>query len=181
MAGISGGGSRLFFVAPDTTSTFPTMQFTFEDLPQESTFAALFDQYMIEGVEIIIKPSSSVLDLHSAASPNQVNPCVFIVADFDDATALTSISGALQYDNCVQMQGNEGVHIRIVPSVSPAIYAGGAFSGYGITGPQWLDCNSNTVPHYGIKMVVQALNTASTEFYQWNIDMYYHFAFQNIR
>jgi hypothetical protein len=180
-AGISGGGGFPFFVSVNTGNTFPTIQFTFNDLSQEGTFAGLFDQYRIDLVEMILTPSNSVVDLHSAASPNQVNPQVYVVADFDDATALASIAAAQQYDNCKEFNGTQGCHIIIRPAISPAIWAGGAFSGYAVEGPQWLDCNSDTIPHYGLKFVVQGLNATSTEFYQWNIQCFYHLSFQNVR
>lgn len=180
-AGISGGGGFPFFVTSNGGNTFPTIQFTFNDLTQEGTFAGLFDQYRLDLVEMIITPSSSVVDLHSSASPNQVNPQVYVVADFDDATALASIAAAQQYDNCKEFNGVQGCHITIRPSISPAIWAGGAFSGYAIEGPQWLDCNSDTIPHYGLKFCVQGITATSTEFYQWNIQCYYHLSFQNVR
>jgi len=180
-SGISGSGSYPYFAAQDATQQFPVIGFEFQDLDQEASLANLFDQYKFDLVEIIIKPSNSGVDLHAAASPNQINPQVIAVLDFDDSTPLTSIAAARQYDNAVVFMGAEGVHIRIVPAVTPAVYSGGAFTGYGVTGPMWLDCNSNTVPHYGVKFAVQGLSTASTEFYQWNIQTWYHMSFRNVR
>lgn len=180
-SGISGGSSYPFFAAQDATVQFPTLAFTLADLSQESTVAGLFDQYRIDEVEIIITPSSSVADLHTAASPNQINPQVCVVADFDDLTPLTSLSAAQQYENNVTFNGTQGCHIRIRPSISPAVWSNGAFSGYAVEGPNWLDCNSDTVPHFGLKFVVQGLSTSSTEFWQWNFQAYYHMSFQNYR
>jgi hypothetical protein len=180
-SGISGGGTHPFFTAVDSTDTFPVIAFSFQDLAQEASLANLFDQYRFDGVELIIKPSNAVVDLHAAATPNQINPQVQIVLDFDDATALTSSAAAEQYDNVVTIMGSEGAHIRLVPAVTPAVYASSVFTGYGVTGPMWLDCNSDVVPHYGVKFAVQGLSAASTEFYQWNIQCWYHVSFRNVR
>jgi len=180
-SGISGGGTHPFFTSQAATDTFPVVAFELDDLAQEATLANLFDQYRFDMVEMIIKPSNSALDLHSAASPNQINPQVVIVLDFDDSTALTSAGQAEQYDNHVVIMGSEGAHIKLVPAITPAVWTGGAFTGYAVSGPQWLDCNSNTVPHFGIKFAVQGLSTASTEFYQWNLQTYYHMSFRNVR
>jgi hypothetical protein len=180
-SGISGLGSFPFFAAQAATNQFPVIGFELADCDQQATLAGLFDQYKIEEVEMIITPSNSGVDLHAAASPNQVNPQCIVVSDYDDATALASFAAAREYDNNVVFNGCQGVHIRMRPAISLAVYASGAFSGYAVSGPQWLDCNSNNIPHYGLKFAVQGLSTSSTEFYQWNIQTWYHLAFQNVR
>jgi hypothetical protein len=180
-SGVSGLGTYPFFAAQAATNQFPVIGFELADCDQQATLAGLFDQYRIDEVEMIITPSSSNVDLHSAAAPNQINPQVYVVSDFDDSTPLASIASAREYDCNVVFNGDQGCHIRLKPSISPAVYAGGAFSGYAISGAQWLDCNSNTVPHYGLKFAVQGLSATSTEFYQWNIQTWYHLSFQNVR
>jgi hypothetical protein len=171
---------------PQITATagsnlYPVIAFEYQDLPQAGSFAGIFDQYKFEEVELILTPTSSVADLHGAASPNQVNPQVYAVMDFDDSTALGSFSAALQYDNAIQFDGTQGLHVRIKPAVDPALWAGGAFSGYAVEEAAWIDINSNSVPHYGIKFAVQALTALSTEFWAWNIQAWYILSLRNVR
>jgi hypothetical protein len=178
---ITGSGSFPLITAQVNALDFPVIGFEFQDLPQAGTMSALFDQYKIDEVEVIITPNSTVTDMHLSTAPNTINPQAFCVMDFDDSTALGSVSAAQQYDNVMTFNGTQGLHIRMIPAIDPALWAGGAFSGYAVEGPQWIDCNSNSVPHYGLKFVIQGLTNASTALWTWDIQAWYIVSLRNVR
>lgn len=181
--GISAGTttSPPYIGATATTNNYWALAFEFSDLPQATTLSNLFDQYRLDKVELKLAPINSVIDLHTSTSPNSVNPSNYVALDFDDSTAVTSLNAIQQYDSCQVCQGNAGLFIEIQPAVTPALYQSSAFSGYAVQKAGWIDCNSTGVEHYGVKGVVTALNTSSTEVVGWNIECKYYMSFRNTR
>lgn len=153
------------------------------DFAGYSSFAAIFDQYRIKEILVRIKARSNAVSVFNTASPNGSVPTAYIVRDLDDATALGAVSDALQYDNCQTFNGEEDCVVRYTPAVTPAVYGGGAFSGYAVeqASKMWLDIANVTIPHYGLKLVVGGLTASTTSSWAWDITAEAIIEFQNTR
>lgn len=155
--------------------------FTLADVLQATSFAGLFDQYRFDRVEMKIVPTSTAINTLSLTSPNATVPMLYTVLDFDDSTVPANLGAVIQYDNLQVVPYGEGLFITLKPSWTPAIYQVGAFSGYGVEAAGWIDCNSSTVPHYGVKGCITELPASSTENVIWNVLCKYYISFQNVR
>lgn len=133
-----------------TLPTFTATPMSLSAFDQANQFAALFDSYRIEELEYRYVPRVAVSD-------GQFGNCgVFhSVIDKDDTTNLTTIPQALDYTTCKMWspgQPNSNLVQRYKPAVLPAIWAGGAFSGYSVGSSLiWLDTNNPGIPYYGVK------------------------------
>ena len=119
----------------------------------------------------------------NTASPNGAVPTGYVVVDRDDATALTSTTDALQYDNAESFNGTEDFTVDVIPSVTPAVFASGAFSGYS-TAPcnaLWLDIANTSIPNYGIKGHIGPLSATTSSSWAWDITAEYIVSFRKTR
>jgi len=182
-SGIGAGSTTTlsYLTATPGTSTQFAIAFTAGDLPQFTSFAALFDQYRIDRVEIKFSPQSNAVNVLASSSPNATVPNLFCLLDFDDSVAPTSLGAVQQYDNCQVCKYGEGLHIVLEPSYTPAVYSAGAFTGYGVDKAGWLDVASSGIPHYGVKGSITALPGLSTSNVVWDIYCKYYISFRNVR
>jgi len=148
---------------------FIAQKFAFSDLPQVTSFQAIFDQYKIEALEIWITPSSTT-------SPSVLPSQYVAVVDYDEATNPSSFAQLLQYQNVNEVPFTNGVYYHFTPHTGMSIGAPGTFGGAGnITAP-WIDSASPSTPHYGIKIGMYA--SAVTVSLQ--IRARFHMAFRNL-
>lgn len=142
----------------------------------------LFDQYRIDEVDCIFLPSGNTVEKDTAGSTNRAGALLAVTTDRDDASAPASWQAVLDYGQAQVAPAYGGMHVRMVPSLTPSVYASGAFSGYVTTDkPLWLDLANSNVPYYGIKGAVQALDVSSTNVYLWNILLKYRVSFRKTR
>jgi len=177
--GVTGGSSRVF---PVNTGGFGfVFNHALADLPQASSWEALFDQYKFEEIELHMYPLTSEATTTNTAT----NFCdaTQIVLDFDDGNALANENAALEYENCQTVMHYDHIVARYKPAVSPAYYSAGAFTGYGVTPSDrnWLDVASPNIINYGIKGWVGALAAASTMLCGWVVYAQYTVSFRNVR
>ncbi len=163
------------------TEGLVAIPFCLADLNQVSTLSALFDQYRIDRIHLRIRPKNTAFFLASVASPNQSSPDVWVAADFDDGSTPTSVASIREYQNAVVLNAGDSLDMIIEPSVTPAVYSGGAFSGYGVEASRWLDVANTSIPHYGVKIGITALQASATYSYQWDVEAWYTVSFRNIR
>jgi hypothetical protein len=153
------------------------------DFAGYSSYAAIYDQYRIKEVLIRFKSRNNAVSVFNTASPNGGVPTAYIVRDLDDATALSTPSEALEYDTVHTFNGEEDCVVRYDPAVTPAVYSGGAFSGYGVTksDSMWLDMANVNIPHYGIKVSIGGLTSSTTSSWCWDVTAEAIVEFQNTR
>jgi hypothetical protein len=154
-----------------TTGAIPvyySKYFNGGDIDQFTSFAAVFDQYKFDLIEAWIVPRSST-------SANETEYASVI--DYDDANNLTSVQSALDYTNCNFTSMNEGHYHRWVPHLAVASYSG-TFVSYTNVTATWIDCVSNAVQHYGIKVAAQASNTTVATF---DLNFRITISFRNVR
>lgn len=181
LSNVGGTSAVAQLVQNGATSIFAAVAFQLSDLPNSSTFAALFDQYKLERVKLHFKSRNNAVFVANTASPNAGVPTGQVAVDRDDATPWTTSSDGLQYDNAIQFNGEEDFEVEIVPSITPSVFASGAFSGYGTRSPMWIDIANTSVPHYGVKMHVGPLTVSTTSSWTWDMQAEYIVSFKNSR
>jgi hypothetical protein len=117
-----------------------------------SSWAAVFDQYRIVGLEIFIEPVSGT----SLATSTLPSGKLYTVIDYDDSTVLATINAALAYDNCIATTSYQRQRRCFAPRIALAAYGSSAFSSYANEAAPWIDCSSGTVEHYGLKAITEA-------------------------
>jgi len=82
--------------------------------------------------------------------------------DFDDDVALGGSAIALSYDNAILHPLDSTIvgRRKFSPAIAQAMYQSAVSTGYGSRKKAWLSTASTTVPHYGMKMVTQAVTVA---------------------
>jgi hypothetical protein len=177
--GLSSGS----IAAVPTTNTLGSISVEIGDLPQIASFSALFDQFRIEKLHFRLTPDTNVRDDSQSSSPNQSVPALYVVIDHDDASAPASIAALQEYDNVEFCTGYQGMSVEFVPSITPAVFASGAFNSYEVrpSDRTWIDIANTTTPHYGIKFGVTALQTSSTSTWIWTVACWVTVSFKNTR
>jgi hypothetical protein len=178
----AGSATTLPTINATVNATTPfAIAFSLQDLNQVATLTALFDQYRFDKVEMKLVPQSTSINVMNVASPNDTPPKILAVLDFDDSIAPASLAAVEEYDNVQIVTYGEGLMVTVFPSYTPAIYASGAFSGYGVQRCGWLDCANTAVAHYGVKGIVTALQALATSGVTWDIALKYFVSFRNTR
>lgn len=125
-----------------------TFQGVVQNLVSDYTsWASVFDQYRIHGLEIYLEPwSNSQLSTATLAS-GKLYTCI----DYDDTIPLSSVAEAVAYDNCIVSQNYDRQRRCFRPRIAVAAYGSGAFTSYANAEAPWIDCSSGNVEHYGLK------------------------------
>lgn len=164
------------------------VDFRLSDVPSSGEFTALFDQYKIKAIKLRIIPFANTTQTGSAAvAPNLAIQCHHIV-DFDDSAAPAAsrvgMDTLCQYQNykSFSLSGMKpsGHTVIIRPHVALAAY-NGAFAGYANKGNQWIDCDSNSVQHYGWKCIMELADAGAGAIFDFKIEATYMLQFKNVR
>jgi len=120
-----------------------SLQFSLNSIAQTSSFTAIFDQWRIMMVEVIVMPF--------AGPGATVAGTAYTVIDYDDAATPTSSSQLIQYENLQVSQAAQPIRRCFIPHSAVAAY-NGAFTGFQNVARQWCDSGSPGIQHYGFKM-----------------------------
>jgi len=167
------GNTAVSQVANSVNTGVFTYQFNLLD--QYTTWGAVFDQYKIDEVETTFRPFAIGT---SIAVATVLIPCLYTVIDFDDNTSPTGLAYMRQY-NSLSVSENETVVRKFQPHVAVAAYSG-AFTSYANLANQWIDCNSATVVHYGLKWAIDAGAVGQTLLQSWNVSTRMRVSFRNV-
>jgi len=127
--------------------TSVSYSFNLSNFPGYNDFVSTFDEYRLHALSVCISPN------YTNFPANALNPRLWTVIDYDDA-ATVSRASAEAYDTCVISPPGCGVIRVIKPRIAMAAYTG-TFTGYVNMAEQWIDLNSTSVQHYGLKLVVE--------------------------
>jgi hypothetical protein len=131
----------LFFSTSNTANIYQAFQFSLAAFSGYGAYVALFDQYMIEQLELWLEPTTQ-----NAADYSDVATCI----DLDDATVPTSFGQVADHQGAMVGLGASGRYVKWRPHVAVATYSG-AFTSYGNVPSMWIDSGSPSVQHYGWK------------------------------
>jgi len=151
--------------------TFGNWNFQLTNLDQASQLAAVFDQYRVAELEVWCY-ASGIGDNSTIANSSKY----LTVIDYDDSNNLSTYNSGLDYTNVVETPIALGHYRRFVPHIAVAAYSG-AFTSYKNDTAPWIDLNSLTVQHYGIKAAAQTMTSAINIFLQCRV----HLQLRNIR
>lgn len=157
-------------------------QFLLNDLPQVSTFTNLYDQYKISWVKLQFIPVNTQVNINAAASPVSISYCpmAYCVIDYDDNTALSVRNDYFQYQNCQFKRMTNPFTVSFRPHMAVAAYSG-TFISYTNKMPEWIDCNSPSVAHYGVKFGIDAGASAMDTYAAYDCIATYWVKFRNVR
>jgi hypothetical protein len=128
----------------NSVGTPASLSFQLSDIAEYASYTTLYDQYKIRSVEVRLIPQGNT---NGDGADSQWAS----VLDYDDATNLTSLEKALEYDTSVSCSFNDGMIRNFRPRVAVAAYAG-AFTSFKNEKAGWIDCASPSVQHYGVKL-----------------------------
>jgi hypothetical protein len=149
---------------------------TLSGIQNASSYTSVFDQYKYEYIRIELKPTANAIGLYTSSSTS-LSP-LYLVIDYDNASTLSGISAAQQYDNCMILEAHESASRAIKPRMAVAAYSG-TFAGYANAQSGWVDCASNTVQFYGFKWFCAAVISAQTQLPQWDVYVEEIISFKN--
>jgi hypothetical protein len=125
----------------NAVATTGSQIFTFGQIPNSTSYAALFDQYRIDEIEFWLY--TTVLNSSGVAGT------LYSAVDYDGAPTL-SVAQISQYSNVLLGPIALGHYHRFKPHVAIASYGSGAFSSYANAASQWVDSAYTTVSHFGV-------------------------------
>jgi len=142
-----------------TTSTGLALSFQLNSLGNVAAYTSLFDQYRIVAVAVTATPTI----LTGSGSPiTTFLPRLYSAIDYDDTVTPTTINTLQQFDSCVVSPPCTAITRFLQPHIALAAYTGTVFTGFTNETLKWIDVASPTVPHYGIKFVVEGGSSGQT-------------------
>jgi hypothetical protein len=151
-----------------------TLQQNFS-LSQSGVGAGQWDQYKILAVRYTIAPDNNAIGL--VTNSTTTLPTLINVLDFDDSSALSSFVAAEGYSNAVLLAPGESCERVFKPRMAISAYSS-SFGAFANVADLWIDCVSNTVQHYGVKIFVPQTTAAQTLLPSWKCTSEYWIAFR---
>lgn len=123
-----------------------------DQLPAYTDFTNLFDSYRVTGMKAKFLFDKNSAEVHGT---DVSIPMIGTCTDKDDVAALTTENAFWQYEDFKYRRLDKPVSVFVKPRIAQSAYAGGIFASY-VEGKakQWIDCNSTTVEHYGIRYYI---------------------------
>lgn len=135
--------------------------FRLNDVTQFTEFTNLFDEYKITGVAYRWVITRDPSNASTAANAGRY-PRVIWTHDHDSAQLPSAATDILQYAKSNEIwftdnrQCSKWYYIK--PAMAMLLY-NGVTSGYGSKWGQWIDCNSPSLEHYGLRFWYDSLFT----------------------
>lgn len=149
------------------------------NLPGVTDFTTLYDQYMIKKIVFKLIPRGT--DTSIVGGTTNVGFNIHSAIDFDDVNPPTGPNDLLQYQS-YRMTPAHRVLTRVwTPKTNAGVVnnAGtiipGAPKAY-----QWLDIAQTNIPHFGLKMYIDATNTTG-QIMPFDAVVTYYVAFRGVR
>jgi len=157
------------FTSSTTLATFSATSFNFNQLDNATAYQTLFDQYIIDEIEVWIEPLTT-------SSNGGAGGYLYSVIDYDDGSVLSNVAAAADYTNVMVSASTEGHYRRFKPHIAVAAYSG-TFTSFTNEPAQWIDMSSPSVQHYGVKTACST-TTAAVIF---TLRARFHFRVRNVR
>jgi hypothetical protein len=166
-------------VASASARSDTTYYFALNGVDNVGNFTNIFDQYRIDCVVAHIVPSNNAIQVPTYSTTEFVN--MYVVIDYDDATALSTTPSYRAYDNCIELAPGESCKRIFQPRAALSAYAAGSFGAYSNVGGMWLDSVSTSIQHYGLKIGVPPCDTSQTILQTWKLIFEYYLSFRGLR
>lgn len=142
--------------------------FSLGDLPANTEFISLFDEYKLYAVKMHFRPlfnSQSAYDRISSTTNLIRMPRIHYAVDNTDISVPSSVGGIQQYSTydswtCLQPRKK---FIKVNPTAE--LYRSSVSTSYARMSPPFIECTTNGVgtPHYGIKLYFE-----NPDYLNWN-------------
>jgi len=163
------------------TDLIGTLNCTFGQCPQASTFKDLYDQYKIEYCEFNFRPRYTNWSIVAGApvTPIPKPPTIYTLIDKDGATAVTTIAQITEYQT-VKENRYKNFTYRFKPGTLSGLWDGSIVVPGGTKISPWIDLGQDTIVHYGMVYGVTA-GTAGTVAQVWDFTLYLGLQFRCVR
>lgn len=159
--------------------------FCLADLPDYTDFTTLFDQYMICGIKFRIFNVATGTESPSTVTYTN-GGFIHMAPDYDDINAPATTEAGINELRCkpnfksYNIASRLPAQVFIRPRLITGVYGAGVFTNSAIaTKRQWLDCNSISVQHNGIKGVIEIVqNGAAPITHNLKVEACYYLAFK---
>jgi hypothetical protein len=160
-----------FLQQSSTLATYGVVTMSFaNNCTDNSSLAAVFDQYRIVACEVIVRPVANMTAVNA-----QSKGFLHTVIDYDDGTALTSLAQAQAYENCISTPVYYAQRRCFKPRVALAAYGSGAFTSYANFEAPWIDAASPNVTHYGVKFAMDIGNAGELQAFDLVVNTIFEF------
>lgn len=158
--------------------------FRFQDLINYSEFSNLYDRYRIMGVtlrfQLINNPDANT-EIGTTSIGNAANffPKMWYIRDYDDGN--TENLDAFRQRAGVRykiLKPNSELRISVRPAVLTQQYASAISTGYTPKWKQWIDMDNPSIPHYGVKCVIDTNGVVPTSDHPFYVRAEARFTFQ---
>lgn len=151
--------------------------FKLDQVPGYAELTALYDQYRIAKVVFEIIPQFNINALGVSGAPS-----LHTAIDYDDITAPPNLETLLEYGSYKQTRGTS-IHKRIlVPRTAAIAFQSATTVGYTLgRSRQWIDEQSPSVPHYGLKLFIQSTVTGGELTCFYDIKVTYYIGCKNVK
>lgn len=157
-------------ISSTSVPVYAAQSFTLSQVDNVSSYIAVFDQYKITEIEVLIEPSVSEVNSNSADVGSYIT-----AVDIDDDTPPATVAQLGPYTSSLMSKGTASHYHRWKPTIAIAAYSG-AFTSYASTDSEWLDCASTGIKHYGLKAAIPIVSALQTYFYTVKL----HISFRSI-
>jgi len=159
------------FASDTVVETKGAINFALAQLNDFSSYQNIFDLYRIAMVEVTFRPRASMSTAGTANYPGML----YTVVDLTDSTSLVGTT-LNEYPGVIVSEATKLHRHTFVPSIAVAAYAG-AFTSYMNEVSPWIDCNSSSVQHYGVKYAL----TISPATFAYDVTARIHFQFKTVK
>lgn len=160
-------------------------------VPGYSEFAAMFDAYVVDRVEVMVLPTYSMSNGLATTGAFVTLPNVIHALDFDDSTPqgfsdLAQKTGA-KYTQFLTPNGAPVRPLRVFrPKANIAMYRSATSFSYGPlqAANQFINCSYPDVPHYGMKLALDDSYgnlVTNTTLAQLNFVVKFHYRFRGVQ
>jgi hypothetical protein len=158
------------FAASASATQTGAFLFTLDSVNGYAEITTLFDEYMIEFVEVIIRPMYNNLPVSSPGTGNSYTQ-LYTCIDYDDAAVVT-LNAIQEYGTCRITRPTQTVKRSLRPKFSIGAYSG-AFTSYALK-RGFIDCNSPSVQHYAVKYVLPQVLGSQTNLPAYQPEVVYY-------
>jgi len=156
-----------------------TYQFKLADVPNNSEFTNLFDQYRFDCVIIHFR---SLNNFNSISLSTFIPPRLYTVIDYDDNTNPSGLIDLRQYQSLIETRFDRDIKRIVRPRYSVEIYNGTTASPSGISvRKQWIDVGDPNIPHFGVKFGISAGAIGQLSLGGWSVELTYYLSFKFVR
>lgn len=142
--------------------------FQLVDLVNAGALTALFDQYFVH----------SVLAIWTFQNETSPYPQLYTAIDYDSTAAISSVSAIQQYQSVLMSVCMPSLSVQrlVRPTVQTQLFNSSSSSSPAGVSRYWVDCDYNTIEHYGLRSIFAALGSSVV-----SLELVYTVGFRNTR